>query len=249
MTARFTLFALVALCALAGPAIFDVASVKVSHAPDAVMFMGNGAMDAANGRMRVPSVGGNVSMTNWSMTSLINAAWDLGSGQLSGPGWMGSDRYDILAKTSPNATQSDLRIMLQALLADRFKMVTHRETKDTTVYALVAPKGAAKLKATTGDERSAVLFAPPSRMIGRGSTMQALALALSFPTGGHKIVDQTGISGAFDFTLSYSADDGVDGAPSIFTALQDQLGLKLEPQKGQTEVLVIDHAERVPIAN
>ena len=78
--------------------------------------------------------------------------------------------------------------------------------------------------------------------------MQALALALFFPAG-RKVVDQTGIAGAFDFTLSYSANDGVDGAPSIFTALQDQLGLKLEPQKGQSEVLVVDHAERVPIAN
>jgi uncharacterized protein (TIGR03435 family) len=85
-------------------------------------------------------------------------------------------------------------------------------------------------------------------MIGRGSTMPALALALTRPAG-RKVVDQTGIAGAFDFTLTWSADDGVDGAPSIFTALQDQLGLKLEPQKGQTEVLVVDHAERVPTAN
>jgi uncharacterized protein (TIGR03435 family) len=78
--------------------------------------------------------------------------------------------------------------------------------------------------------------------------MQVLALALTRPAG-RKVIDQTGIAGAFDFTLSYSADDGADGAPSIFTALQDQLGLKLEPQKGQTEILVVDHAERVPTAN
>lgn len=250
MTARATLLALAALCAVSNPATFDVASVKISHAPDAVVFMGNGAMDAANGHMRVPGVGGNVTMTNWSLTSLINAAWDLGPGQLSGgPSWMGSDRYDILAKTSPNATQADLRIMLQALLADRFKLTTHRETREAIVYALVAPKGAAKLKPTTDDERSAVIFAPPSRLLGRGSTMQALAQSLFFPTGGRKVVDQTGISGAFDFSLSYSANDGADGAPSIFTALEDQLGLKLESQKGQTEVLIIDHADRVPTAN
>lgn len=207
-----------------------------------------GMVDAASGHMRVPSVGGNVTMTNWSLTSLISAAWDLGPGQLSGPGWMGSERYDILAKTSPNATQADLRIMLQALLADRFRMVTHRETKETPVYALVVVKGGPKLLATTGDQRLPVIFAPPSRLIAQGSTMQALALALARPAG-RKVIDQTGIVGAFDFTLSYSADDGADGAPSIFTALQDQLGLKLEPQKGQSEVLVVDHAERVPTAN
>ena len=249
MTTRFTLLALAAVGALAGPATFDVASVKVSHAPDAVVFMGNGAMDAANGHMRVPSIGGNVTMTNWPLTALINAAWDLEPGQRSGgPDWLGTDRYDIIAKTSPNATQADLRIMLQALLADRFKLVTHRETRDMPLYALVAPKGAARLKATTGDQRLPVIFAPPSRMIAQGSTMQALALALTRPAG-RKVVDQTGITGAFDFTLTWSADDGADGAPSIFTALQDQLGLKLEPQKGQTEVLVIEHAERVPTAN
>ena len=206
-------------------------------------------VDSASGHLRVPGIGGNVTMTNWSLTTLINAAWDLEPGQLSGgPGWLGSDRYDIIAKTSPNATQADLRIMLQVLLADRFQLVTHRETKDTPVYALVAPKGTSKLTPAPGDQRLPVIFAPPARLMGHGSTMPALALALTRPAG-RKVTDQTGIAGAFDFTLTYSADDGVDGAPSIFTALQDQLGLRLEPQKGQTEALVVDHAERVPTAN
>jgi uncharacterized protein (TIGR03435 family) len=249
MTARLTLLALVALCALAGPATFDVASVKISHAPDAVMLFTPGMTDSASGHMRVPGVGGNVAMTNWSLTTLISAAWDLGAGQLSGgPSWLGSERYDIIAKTSPNATQADLRIMLQALLAERFGLAIHRETKEASVYALVAPKGAAKLKAATGDQRLPVIFAPPARLEGHGSTMPALALALT-RSAGRKVVDQTGISGAFDFTLNYSANDGADGAPSIFTALQDQLGLKLEPQKGQAEILVVDHVERVPTAN
>jgi len=249
MTARLTLITLAALCALAGPATFDVASVKVSKAPDAVMLFTPGMVDTASGHMRVPGIGGNVTMTNWSLAVLICTAWDLEPSQLAGgPSWLGSDRYDIIAKTSPNATQADLRIMLQALLAERLGLVTHRETKDTTVYALIAPKGAAKLKATTGDQRMPLVFAPPARLIAQGSTMPALALALTRPAG-RKVIDQTGIAGAFDFTLTYSADDGADGAPSIFTALQDQLGLKLEPQKGQTEVLVIDHAERVPTAN
>ena len=96
--------------------------------------------------------------------------------------------------------------------------------------------------------RLPVLFAPPSRLIGQGSTVQGLALALSRPAG-RKVVDQTGINGAFDFTLSYSADDGADGAPSIFTALQEQLGLKLEPSKASAEVLVVDHAEKIPTEN
>lgn len=242
------LFAFTALRALAGQVTFDVASVKLSKAPDAVMFFSGGMMDSASGRLRVPNIGGNVTITNWTLGSCIAAAWDLGPGQMSGPAWLGSERYDIAAKTSGQATQADLRIMLQALLADRFGLVTHRETKDTSVYALVVAKSGPKLKTSTGDQRSPVLFAPPARLIGLGSTMQALALSLSRPAG-RKVVDQTGIVGAFDFSLSYSADEGIDGAPSLFTALQEQLGLKLEPQKGQTEVLVIDHAERIPTAN
>ena len=249
MTTRFTLLALAALCARAGPATFEVASVKVSHAPDAVISFTPGMVDASSGHMRVPGIGGNVTMTNYSLRTLISVAWDLAPGELSGgQDWLGSERYDILAKTSASATQADLRIMLQALLADRFGLVTHRETKETSIYALVAPKGASKLKPATGDQRLPVVFMPPARLEGHGSTMQVLALALTRPAG-RKVIDQTGIAGAFDFTLSYSADDGADGAPSIFTALQDQLGLKLEPQKGQTEILVVDHAERVPTAN
>jgi uncharacterized protein (TIGR03435 family) len=249
MTARLTLLALAALCAFAGPATFDVASVKISNAPDAAMLFTPGMVDAASGHMRVPGIGGNVTMTNWSLTTLMNAAWDLEPGQLSGPpAWLSSERYDVIAKTSPNATQADLRIMLQALLAERFKLVTHRETKETSIYALVALKGASKLMPATGNQRLPVVFAPPARLMGYGSTLATLAFALTRPAG-RKVVDQTGITGGFDFTLTWSADDGADGAHSIFTALQDQLGLKLEPQKGQTEILVVDHAERVPTAN
>jgi len=249
MTTPRILLAFTALCALAGPATFEVASVKLSKSPDAAMLFTPAMVDAASGHMRVPGVGGNVTITNWSLITLINAAWDLGPGQMSGgPAWLGSDRYDIVAKTSPNATQADLRIMLQALLAERFGLVTHRETKETAVYALVAPKGAAKLKPAAGDQRLPVIFAPPARLMGNGSSMPALALALTRPAG-RKVVDRTDIAGAFDFTLTWSADDGADGAPSLFTALQDQLGLKLEPQKGQSEILVVDHADRVPSAN
>ena len=233
----------------ADPPAFDVASVKPSKAPDAVMFFSGGTMDAASGRLRVPSVTGNVNLTNWTLSSCIAAAWDLGPGEMSGPAWLGSERYDIAAKTSPQTTQADLRLMLQSLLAERFKLATHRELKEMPVYALLAAKSGPKLRASSGDQHSPVLFAPPARLIGQGSTMRGLALALSRPAG-RRVVDETGITGAFDFSLTYSQmDTAADNGPSIFTALQEQLGLRLEPRKSQVEILIIDHAERAPTEN
>ena len=239
-----------AVCAIAlaaEPLAFDVASVKISKAPDAVVLMQGGMMDSASGKFRVPSIGGHVNIGNWTLGGCIAAAWDLGAGQLSGPAWLNSDRYDIIAKTSPQTTQADLRLMLQALLAERFKLATHRETKEVPVYALVAAKSGPKLHATTGDQRLPVIFAPPTRFTGQGSTMQGLALALSRPAG-RTVIDKTGISGVFDFSLTYSSDSS-DDSPSIFTAVQEQLGLRLEPDKAQAEVLVVDHVERIPTEN
>jgi bla regulator protein blaR1 len=228
---------------------FEVASVKLSKAPDAVVLVRGGMMDSPNGRYRVPSVGDTVNIGNWTLGMCIAAAWDLGAGQMSGPAWLGSDRYDIMAKTSPQATQPELRMMLQALLADRFKLATHRVTKDLPTYALVAVKNGSKLIASTGDERSPVMFAPPSRLIGHGSTMQGLALALA-RAAGRPVVDKTGIRGAFDFSLSYSPENiDSDTSPSILTALEEQLGLRLVPEKSPTEILVVDHAERIPTEN
>ena len=253
---RITIMAIAALTAttlaVAQPA-FDVASVKLSKAPDAAVFFSGGMMDSASGKFRVPSIGGNVNIGNWTLAALIAAAWDLDPGQLSGPEWLRSDRYDIAAKTSPQATQAELRNMLQSLLAERFSLATHRETKELSVYALVAAKGGPKLHESTGSQQSPVLFAPPGRLIGRGSTMQGLANALGHAAG-RTVVDKTGIVGVFEFSLIWSADNGVrpadgDSGPSIFTALPEQLGLRLEPQKSQAEILVVDRAARVPTAN
>src|SRR5205823_199443 len=97
---------------------------------------------------------------------------------VSGPAWLSSERYDIAARTSPQTSQADLRLMLQALLTERFKLTIHREAKELPVYALVAAKGGTKLKASTGDQHLPVMFAPPTRLLGQGSTVQSLALAL-----------------------------------------------------------------------
>jgi uncharacterized protein (TIGR03435 family) len=240
------------ICAVpifAASPVFDVASVKVSKAPDEAVLFTPGMMNMASGKMTVPNSGGLVSMRNLGLNVLVMTGWNLGPAQFSGPSWMGTERYDIEARTSPNASQADLRLMLQALLADRFRMATHHETKESTGYALVVAKGGPKLHATTGDQRSAVIFAPPSRLLGNGSTMAGLAMALSHPAGG-RVADETGVAGVFDFTLTYGVEQaGVDAGPSIFTALQEQLGLRLETRKSTVDVLVVDRAERVPTEN
>jgi len=133
-----------AAAGVAASPTFDVASVKIGKAPDAAVLISGGMMDTANGRFRVPGIGGNVSLMNWTLGMCITAAWDLGPGQMSGPAWLNGERYDIAAKTSPLATQAELRLMLQSLLAERFRLVTHRETREMAAYALVVVKNASQ---------------------------------------------------------------------------------------------------------
>ncbi|HVV45121.1 MAG TPA: TIGR03435 family protein [Bryobacteraceae bacterium] len=233
----------------AAPPAFEVASVKVSHAPDAAVLMGGNSMDVRSGRLRIPGVGGTVSIRNWTLGMCILAAWDLGSAQLSGPSWLNENRFDIEAKTSPSATQADLRQMLRTLLMERFRVAAHHEAREMPAYALVVAKGGPRLQAAKGDQRLPVIFAPTARLIGQGSTTESLAMALR-RAAGRPVIDKTGLTGAWDFTLSYSPDEtAADQGPSVFTALQEQLGLRLTPDRASVNVLVVDRAERIPLAN
>ncbi|HVY94138.1 MAG TPA: TIGR03435 family protein [Bryobacteraceae bacterium] len=233
----------------AGPPAFDVASVKVSHAPDGAVLFGANGFDARSGKLHIPAVGGTVTMHNWSLMMLVVAAWDMGLNQVTGPSWLSTERYDIEAKTSPTATAADVRQMLQTLLAERFHLATHHETKETPAYALVVAKGGPKLQASKADQQLPVIFAPPARLIGQGSSMASLAMTLRRPAG-RPVIDKTGLSGFWDFTLTYSPEENVtDQGPSIFTALQEQLGLRLAPDRSSADYLVVDHAERIPVPN
>jgi uncharacterized protein (TIGR03435 family) len=175
---------------------------------------------------------------------------------LGGPGWLDSDRYDVEAK--PDSTVADQLQKLdwkqrrpvqnqmdQALLADRLKLKVHFETKEMPIFALVIAKSGPKMTEAK-DTGSYSYSVGGGKMEAWGVSMDALARQLSQEVG-HIVQDQTGLNGSYKFTLHYS--DGVNSspdssAPSIFTALQEQLGLKLEPAKGPVEVLVIDHVER-----
>lgn len=202
-----------------------------------------------------PSSGG-LTATNATLKFLITFAYDVRDHQISaGPSWFDTERYDIVAKGPiDHPTVAQNRQMLQTLLADRFQLRLLRETKELPEYALVVEKNGPKLHQPEG--------AGNGMRIGRGRiTTQAISMDhFAGNLGkllGRTVVDKTGLQGNFAFTLEWTPDAsqpmGVlgpspavpdDSGPSIFTALQEQLGLKLEPQKGPVEIFVIDHVEK-----
>lgn len=207
--------------------------------------------------------GGRFSATNVTVKMLIQNAYGVRDFQISGgPSWIGSERFDITAKledvTGPLPPGS-LGPALQGLLADRFQVKIHRESKELPIYALTAGKNGPKLKANTEGK------GPQIRM-GRGQltatkipmTMLANQLAQQL---GRSVVDKTGLAGDFDFELTWTPEVGQGGGPfgpvpggpppppdesgpSIFTAVQEQLGLRLESTRGPVETIVIDRLER-----
>ena len=159
--------------------------------------------------------------------------------------WLDSQRFDISAKSEGRGPvdKAQSNLMLRQLFADRFGLVFHRETKELVVYSLVAGKNGPKLK--EGGAEGPYLSGPaPGKLVGTKASMASLARSLSRSLG-RPVNDETGLRGQYDFTLLWTPDDP-NGAmtdatgPSLFTALQDQLGLKLESQKAPVETIVID---------
>jgi uncharacterized protein (TIGR03435 family) len=183
---------------------------------------------------------------------------------LGGPKWLNSERFDIEAKTD-NLTADQLRTlnreqrklqtqgMFQQLLADRFKLMIHFETRQLPVYALAATKKGPILHAWKASDGSGT-SASTGQFAATGMTMAEIAVALTQELSrelGRVVIDKTGIDGRYNMTLKWTPEtDTTDGTapqpeagPSIFTAIQEQLGLKLESAKGPVQVLIIDHVE------
>jgi uncharacterized protein (TIGR03435 family) len=308
---------------------FEVASIKLSALP------GRGVIRL--GRQGGPGSRdpGRVTYAFSTIRDLIVDAYGVKPSQVSGgPKWLDSERFDIVAKLPEGATKEQVKVMLQNLLTERFKLTLHRETKELPIYALMVDAKGPKLKDSTvtdmmpaSDSQSkeggrgqagAQAAAPPpplprslgiggikighdgcpeappmaaSRagnftimtpngecMISNGQTMDGLAKANRFD---RPVIDQTGLKGKYDLRLHYDSssmpggrrgpimskdirDDPAPGpaggdpanrsardgdTPSIFNALQEQLGLKLEARKGLVDLLVIDHVEKTPTGN
>jgi uncharacterized protein (TIGR03435 family) len=166
------------------------------------------------------------------------------------PSWLDDQEYDIEAKVEGDKALSyqEIKPLLQHLLEERFHLVTHRATKLTSGYALVVAKGGPKLQPGE-DQPSTNGYILSNAIRSRSISMGSFASMLSRPIG-YPIVDKTGITGYFDITLSYApANDPKSSLPDIFTAVQEQLGLKLEPLKVPVDSLVIDHVDKIPTEN
>ena len=226
---------------------FEVASVK----PDR----------SETGVDRVHISNGSLIIENVSLKRCIGLAYGVAEGRdylFSGPGWLDSERFDISARFPASTAEPDVRLMLQRLLDERFKLRLHRETREFSVYALTAGKGGAKLHPAAQPDAPYAFSANPGHASGASLTMAAFADRLARPVFqlDRQVVDFTGLKGTFDLTLDWgpettqveSQTDRVPGA-SIFTALQEQLGLKLEPRQVPLEVLVADYADKVPSEN
>lgn len=197
--------------------------------------------------------------TNVSLRSLIGFAYQVHDFQISGPDWLRSQRFDIQAEGAEWANKAERPVMLQNLLLERFKLALHRETKELPIFALVVGKDGPKLQPVTANGRSGVSSSRGNMTLEKAS-MKEIVDSLSLKVD-RPVVDKTGLSGAFNGELHWTPDDvqpapagGGDSAvsdtgPSLFTAIQEQFGLKLIPQKGPVEILVIDHAEKVPTEN
>jgi len=198
--------------------------------------------------------GGRMMITNYTLKTLIRRAWNLQGDQIiGGPGWLDTERFDIEARTSrpEKIGFPELKTLLQALLFDRFHLRTHAETRELTCYSLLVEKTAPKLKEHTGDPGTSVndnLGTEKAQMTADNVSMPLFAGYLGARLD-RIVVDQTGLKGGFDFRLEWTPQEAANppGA-SIFAALREQLGLRLESQKNPVEVLVIDSAER-PSAN
>jgi uncharacterized protein (TIGR03435 family) len=229
---------------------------------------------------------GRYSATNVPVRMLLRQAFDVQDFQIvGGASWLGSDRFDIAAKPPDGITGPDqIRPMLRALLADRFKMVAHRETRDMPIYSLVVARVDGKLgpKLSTAKVDCETRFAAarrgggpppnfntpgqpiecgfmmaPGTMNVGGMPMLELARGLS-PIVGRIVIDKTGLQGRYDFQMTFAPEGrgfgpgpaGPDAppvdpnTPSLFTALQEQLGLKLESERGPVDVVVIDRVEQ-----
>jgi uncharacterized protein (TIGR03435 family) len=244
----FVLF--LAACAFghAQTPIYDVVSIKPSQ--------GGGRPGPQTGP------GGRFTATNTTLKSLMVFAWDVHSYEIvGGPGWLDSAVWDIVATpehpVEPGlANIEHFRTMLRSLLIDRFQLEVHREQKELPVYALVIAKGGLKL--TPGEAAAHAnemrLHMSNGQMIAQKITWKFVAQMFSEFLG-RTVVDQTGSDDAFDFKLQWTPDPTQSAlpldpgqtppdpsGPSLFTAVQEQLGLRLEAQKAPVEILVVDRA-------
>jgi uncharacterized protein (TIGR03435 family) len=213
------------------------------------------------GMAEFTSPGGRFRASATTLKFLVEWAYGIQPSQHSGgPSWIGTDRYDITAKAEGNATDAQIKLMVQTLLADRFKLKLHHESKELSAYVISVGKTAPKLFPPKDGETHSIRFAqqmgpnqkPVSyRVIATRFTLTQLTDIFARQMGSI-IVNQTGLDGEFDFTLDLTPDEERPSPVDptlLITAMREQLGLTLKSQKSPVDVLVIDGAEKVAAGN
>jgi uncharacterized protein (TIGR03435 family) len=234
---------------------FDVVSVRRNLA----------AMGPDTARFDFPANGDGLTMTDILLSSIVGTFYGFNQDSQSGmPAWANAECYDIRAKVAESdlaayhqLTRAQRNKMVQAVLENRFKLSTHQEQREASIYALTIAKNGPKIKeATPGEVYTSSPKGPDgqfqsgSLFIGGEGEQIAHAIPMSLfanslkSLAGRQVVDRTGLTAKFDFTFKWNGNPNDPDAPSLFTALQEQLGLKLEPAKGMVQTLVIDHIER-----
>ena len=311
-TLRGALALSVLAAACAQEPAFDAASVK-----PASVNPGGWVMIAAPTGGPGSGDPGRIHFPNISLKMLLTTAYDVKMLQVSGPPWLDTERYNVDATMPPDTSRDRFRAMLRNLLAERFRLQVHRETRELPVYALVVAKGGSKMHQSAETPAAPANTAVPpaissqpkigpdgfpidpmagsgraglfgmmmpgrSRLIAHEQTMESLANRLTIQLT-RMVKDETGLQGKYDFVLTYSTEGlpgsaapmggpplasvppsgsaagasgtanvfvpGGEAPPDLFSAIQSQLGLKLQAKKGPVEIIVVDHAEKVPVGN
>jgi bla regulator protein blaR1 len=299
---RKLLLSTAAVLALALPIVFGLTSAPQVRAQDqadstavvtpdykSASIQPHKSVEGVDERVGIMFGPGGFTTRSATLQTVIGAAYGVQPDLISGaPDWVSTEKFDIDVKLPDSAVGDasknpggigiqQLHLMLQALLADRFKLTLHRETKDLPIYELVVAEGGPKLKEAgpaymnpngiNGPEGALPLKAKfkmgPGELTDQGSTLADLVEQLSWQLG-HTVLDKTGLTGNYDFSLRWtpgeseagmsklmggklssdSASASASSGPSLFTAIQEQLGLTLQPQKAPMQVLVIDHVEQ-----
>jgi uncharacterized protein (TIGR03435 family) len=228
---------------------YDVASVK----PDTV-----GTNEGpGRGEEKIELTPSGLTMRNIRLRTAMKWAYRVQTDQVSGPAWMDSERYLIIGKAGSPVPEEQIRLMLQKLLAYRFQLKLHRETREMTAFVLTVDKGGPKFKPSSESGEGGTRYAIKYKVIADRATLPQFADSLMNPLKG-VVLDETGLKGRYSFTLDL---DGYEEAykpgqipledfPALTArGLREELGLKVESHKREIPVIVVDHAEKTPIEN
>lgn len=227
---------------------FEVASIRVAQST-----AGREGMHGMPASIRTEP--GTVTMRSASFRTVVRWAYNVVDFQVTGPDWIDQQRYDIVAKSASAASEEQMRLMMQTLLADRFKLTSHRQTKEAQAWVLSVGKNGPKFKESASEGESSIVPDQKRMSIAVQRTQVSQLVDFLAPILRAPVLDETGLKGRYDITIAvdkYIPDHATaiaDMVSVIATGIQQELGLKLEQKKMPVEFVVVDRAEMTPAEN